>query len=43
MWINAAGVSAQPCESNGVALQALGSNGPRISADRASTGYFDLD
>jgi ribonuclease BN (tRNA processing enzyme) len=39
-WINAASVSAQPCQSNGVALQVLGSNGPRISADRASTGYL---
>ena len=35
-WINAAAASAQPCQANGVALQILGSNGPRIKSNGAS-------
>jgi ribonuclease BN (tRNA processing enzyme) len=32
--------SAQTCAGNPVALQILGSGGPRINSDRASTGYL---
>jgi ribonuclease BN (tRNA processing enzyme) len=35
-WINPAGASAQPCQPDGVALQILGSNGPRIKSNGAS-------
>jgi ribonuclease BN (tRNA processing enzyme) len=35
-WIDAAGAAAQPCQANGIALQILGSNGPRIKPDGAS-------
>ena len=35
-WIDAAGASAQPCQANGVALQILGSNGPRLKTNGAS-------
>lgn len=36
----AARTGAQPCQPSGVALQILGSNGPRISANRASASYL---
>ncbi len=35
-WIDAAGAAAQPCQAKGVALQILGSNGPRIKSTGAS-------
>jgi ribonuclease BN (tRNA processing enzyme) len=35
-WIEAAGAAAQPCQANGIALQILGSNGPRIKSNGAS-------
>ena len=35
-WVEAAGAAAQPCQANGVALQILGSNGPRIKSNGAS-------
>ena len=35
-WIDVAGAAAQPCQANGIALQILGSNGPRIKSNGAS-------
>jgi ribonuclease BN (tRNA processing enzyme) len=36
LWAHTARASAQTCQANGVALQILGSNGPRIRSDRAA-------
>ena len=34
------GAQAQTCNTSGMAVQVLGSGGPRINRDRASTGYL---
>ncbi len=36
----ATNASAQACDTSGMAVQLLGSGGPRINANRASTGYL---
>lgn len=36
----ASGASAQTCQASPVAIQILGSGGPRVSADRASASYL---
>lgn len=40
-WVDASAAAAQSCQANGVALQILGSNGPRLTGShRASSSYL---
>lgn len=40
MLASARAISAQQCETTGTSVQVLGSGGPRINPDRASTSYL---